>query len=181
MQKIPTIFDRDWDGNRGVVDKLTGEYDFANAVATEKVDGTNVRVTIFEGKCTNLDKRRSPKGKEPFYIQADKDDPGDKWIFKASEILVPADAPDGVWEGEAVGPKIQGNPLNLEEHQIILFSLPRLQETLLRIDNAPTTFSELLFWIPDQPSAVGQNCMIEGVVWHWPDGTMAKIKTKDFK
>ena len=33
MQKIKTIFERDWDGDRTVIDKLIVDFDFANALA----------------------------------------------------------------------------------------------------------------------------------------------------
>jgi hypothetical protein len=47
MEKIPTIFDRNWETNRKVNEKLVVEnFDFGNAIATEKLDGTNVRVTV---------------------------------------------------------------------------------------------------------------------------------------
>ncbi len=42
------------------------------------------------------------------------------------------------------------------------------------------TFNELKEWLPKQNSKYGKG-LIEGIVWHWLDGRMAKIKTKDFK
>ena len=54
MKKIQTIFDRDWDGNRGVVDKYVEGFCPTTikeqAVATEKLDGMNIRLTIRNNK-----------------------------------------------------------------------------------------------------------------------------------
>ena len=94
MQKIPTIFDRDWNGNRGVINKLLINLDDRNTLLTtpsEKLDGTNVRVTIHTGKLVQLEKRRNPSkqqkkdGKtEPWYVKADAADPADKYIWEAA-------------------------------------------------------------------------------------------------
>ena len=63
MKKIKTIFDRDWDGDKTVIDKLSegiSVEDLISAVATEKLDGMNVRATIRNGTCVRLEKRRNP-------------------------------------------------------------------------------------------------------------------------
>ena len=78
MEKIPTIFDRNWDGNRKVNEKLVVlEFDFENAIATEKLDGTNVRITVRNHTVVRVEKRKNPskiqkqKGiKDPWYIDA---------------------------------------------------------------------------------------------------------------
>ena len=47
MEKIRTIFDRNWDSNRKINSKLiVPDFDFENSIATEKLDGMNVRVTV---------------------------------------------------------------------------------------------------------------------------------------
>jgi len=95
MKKIKTIFERDWKGNRAVTPEYISELklgllDSNDAVATEKVDGSNVRVTIRNGVAVRLEKRRNPdklqkhKGiKEPWYKDADEYSPEDKWFFDA--------------------------------------------------------------------------------------------------
>lgn len=87
-----------------------------------------------------------------------------------------SDVPDGEWSGEALGPKIQGNPLNLEEHTVCLFSLGYAPV----IKNAPYDYDELERWLPLYKSAFGKGG-IEGIVWHHPEAGMVKIKAKDFK
>ena len=184
MEKIPTIFERNWEGNRGVLDKYIKSFDFSNAVATEKLDGTNVRVTVRSHMAVRLEKRRNPdkiqkhKGiEEPWYVDASEYDAQDKWIQDALRNTDLSQIPDGEWSGEAIGTNIQGNPLNLDKNIIVFFTLGQAPIH----ENVPTTFNELKEWLPKQKSKYGNNCLIEGIVWHWKNGDMAKIKTKDFK
>jgi len=185
MRKIKTIFERDWEGNRKVVDKYVIENPeiLKYATATEKLDGINVRVTIRNGVTVRLEKRRNPdkiqkqKGiTEPWYKDADEYGPEDKWIFDALKNTDLAQLPDGEWSGEAVGVKIQGNPLNLENNRIVFFTLGQAPV----FENVPIGFNELKEWLPQQKSKYGNNCGIEGIVWHCENDDMFKIKLKDF-
>lgn len=184
MKKIQTIFDRNWEGDKTVIDKpIESPPDLSFARATEKLDGMNVRVTIRSGISVRLEKRRNPdkvqkqKGiSEPWYKDADEYDQGDKWLFDALKNTALAELPDGEWSGEALGPNIQGNPLNLETNRIVFFSLNQAPV----FENVPTTWNALKEWLPAQKSKYGNDCGIEGIVWHCADGSMFKIKTKDF-
>jgi hypothetical protein len=184
MHKTPTIFERDWDGNRGVIDRYAVDPErLRTATATEKLDGTNVRLTVRNRTLVRLEKRRNPsklekaKGiEEPWYVDADEHSPDDRFIWEAARHTDLAEVPDGEWAGEALGPKIQGNPLGLSAHVVVLFSLGQAPE----LEDVPTTFAELRAWLPRQASRYGTG-PIEGVVWHCGDGTMMKIKAKDFK
>jgi hypothetical protein len=194
MEKILTIFDRDWEGNRGVIDEPVksimdegGLICLMEGIASEKFDGTNVRITIRNHTCVRLEKRRNPtkvqkhkKIIDPWYIDADEYGPDDKYLFEAVEGTDLEYIPDGEWSAEAIGPKIQGNPLDRQAHMLIVFSL-KLHRKLIKIDNVPVTFNELREWLPRQRSCMNPDRPIEGIVWHMPDGRMFKIKTKDFK
>ena len=187
MEKIQTIFDRDWEGNRGVVDIYINDdipKILREAIATEKLDGTNVRLTVRNHKLIRLEKRRNPDKRqkaegitEPWYVEAGEYDPQDKFIWEAARSTNLKDIEDGEWSGEAVGKKIQGNPLNLEGHQVCLFSCKKAPE----LKNVPVTFNELKEWLPKQKSSYGSDCGIEGIVWHWGRFKKFKIKLKDFK
>ncbi len=183
MKKIQTIFDRNWDGDKTVNDKRNVNPEVLKfCMATEKLDGMNVRVTIRKGTAVRLEKRRNPdkmqkyKGiTEPWYtdtsISAE-----DKWLNDALANTDLSQLPDGEWSGEALGKNIQGNPLNLENNRIVFFSLNQAPV----FENVPTTWQELKGWLPAQKSKYGNNCGIEGIVWYHPNGEMFKIKTKDF-
>jgi hypothetical protein len=72
--------------------------------------------------------------------------------------------PDGTYE--LVGPKIQGNPEGYERHTLVPHSLAD------QYPDFPRDFEGI--------KAALEHAKIEGVVWHHPDGRMAKIKRKDF-
>ena len=186
MRKIKTIFERDWDRTRLVVDKYIEGFTpnlLDGASATEKLDGTNVRITVRSNIVVRVEKRRNPdkiqkqKGIiEPWYIDADEYDSQDKYIFEGLKNTDFSNISDGEWSGELVGKNIQGNPLNLENNRIVFFSLGQAPV----FDDVPITYNELKEWLPAQKSKYGNDCGIEGIVWHCKNGDMFKIKVKDF-
>ena len=189
MKKIKTIFERNWEGDRTVIDKyipeITSEvlaYD-KTIKATEKLDGMNVRITVRNHTVVRAEKRRNPdkiqkhKGiEEPWYVDAYEAEPGDKYIFDGIKNTDCSQIPDGEWSGELVGKNIQGNPLNLDKNIVVFFSLGQAPV----FDDVPTTYGELKEWLPKQKSKLGNDCGIEGIVWHCGNGEMFKIKIKDF-
>jgi hypothetical protein len=185
MEKIYTIFDRDWEGNRKVVDKVINNLP-EGAVATEKVDGTNVRLTVRNHILVRVEKRVNPspvqkvKGiVDPWYMDADEYSPADKYIYEAVRSTDLTEVEDGEWSGEAIGEKIQGNPLKIISHKVILFSVAKVRETLA-IPDAPTSYKEVKEWLPKQKSKINKEVGIEGVVWWKENEPVGKIKLKDF-
>jgi len=177
MKKTPTIFDRDWSGDRSrVVDKI-------NPVAQWVFDGQGVATRKYDGTCCLvkdglLFKRREIKKgqKEPEgFVIADHDDETgkivgwvpvgegaeDKWHREGFKTSNP---PNGTCE--LLGPSIQGNPERLECHIL----LPH--DTAETYPGAPRSFNALSAWLSEKD--------IEGLVFHHPDGRMAKIKLRDF-
>lgn len=182
MKKIPTIFIREERNGGHITKEYFDTFDFSNAIATEKLDGTNIRVTVRNHAVVRVEKRRNPskleKAKgiiEPWYTDA-SDSSEDKWIMESVKGTDFSAIPDGEWSGEALGPNIQGNTLNLPTNRVVFFTLN--QAPIL--EDAPTTYNELAEWLPKQKSKYGIDCGIEGIVWHCPNGDMMKIKTKDF-
>lgn len=180
MKKIPTIFERDWDGDRSrVIDKPNpaAAWVFAGeGVATRKLDGTSC--LIRDGK---LYKRREIKKGQtapPAFELADYDEetgktvgwmpvtdaPEDKWHRKAFEVPKQLGWPDGTYE--LIGEGAQGNVENVEG----TFLVPHAGA--IQFLDAPRTFDGLRNWLDGKD--------IEGLVWHHPDGRMAKIKLRDF-
>lgn len=182
MKKIKTIFDRDWEGNRKVVDKPLVDYSILqDAIATEKLDGTNVRITLRNHIVVRVEKRRNPdkiqkaKGiEEPWYVDASEYEPQDKWIYDGLKNT-DFDLPDGEWSGELIGTNVQGNPLGLDKNIIVFFSYGQAPVFI----DVPTSYEDLKVWLPSQQSKYGTG-KIEGIVWHCKNGDMFKIKCKDF-
>ncbi|MGH7424758.1 MAG: hypothetical protein ACREJP_01140 [Candidatus Methylomirabilales bacterium] len=176
MRKIPTIFVRDWENNpRYVTREPTKgcEWVFAGeGVASRKYDGTCM---MFDGK--RWWARREVKAGKPtppgfVVLETDEEtgktvgwEPAEqsafaKWLGQAVR--------DGLLPGtfELVGPKINGNPERLERHTLIRHSEAE------RYSDAPRDHEGL--------GAFLANSEIEGLVFHHPDGRMAKIKKRDF-
>lgn len=177
MKKIPTIFERDWEGDRSrVLDQWHPACAWVycgEGRATRKMDGT---CCMIRGGV--LYKRREVQGGgavPPNFEVVDRDPetlkvvgwvpvddrPEDRWHREALTEQTSWD--DGTYE--LVGPKVQGNPEGWPGHQLI-------RHGNIAEDDVPRTFEGLREWL------AGQN--IEGIVWHHPDGRMAKIKLRDF-
>lgn len=89
------------------------------------------------------------------------DGPEDRWHREAFALKT---WPEGTYE--LLGPKIQGNKDRQDVHTFQAHGLAQVYE------NAPREFDALRTWLTEN--------LIEGLVWHHPDGRMAKIKRRDF-
>jgi Family of unknown function (DUF5565) len=80
--------------------------------------------------------------------------------------------PDGTYE--LIGPKVQGDPEGYSAHVLISHG----KETAFEADvpEPPRDYDRLRSWMLYVASAYG----FEGIVWHHPDGRMAKLKRRDF-
>lgn len=179
MKKTPTYFERDWSGDRSrVINKVHAGCEWVAAgegVATRKIDGTCCMV-----RGGALFKRREIRqGDEvpPLFEEADRDDETGKivgWVpvepsnpsdkYHAEAFGDGSGFADGTYE--LVGPKVQGNPEKYASHTLVPHS------SLAMVEQPPRDFEGLREWL------VGRD--IEGVVWHHPDGRMAKLKLRDF-
>ena len=179
MQKIPTIFERDWSGDRSrVIDKPHPDCAWVFAgegLAMRKYDGT--ACMIHNG---DLFKRREVTQGAPLpsgWVLADRDNETgkvvgwvpvgdgaeDQWHREALEV---ASAVPTSGTYELLGPKVQGNPERLPRHVLLL------HKSAQSFGGVPTDFEGLKTWLAERD--------IEGLVWHHPDGRMAKIKLRDF-
>jgi hypothetical protein len=185
MEKIPTIFDRG-DGF-AVVDKPRAgcEWVFAGeGVATEKLDGTNVRITVRSGQVVRVEKRRNPSKAQKlqgivdgWYVDAVDSAPEDKWTFAAVSAADTSSWPDGEHSAEALGPSIQGNALGLTAPTCVPLHLGRLPIYA----DVPRSFEPVRSFLRELESLFSPGHLVEGLVFHHPDGRMAKIKRKDFR
>ena len=183
MDKIPTLFDRGPDFK--VIDKVRAGCEWVfqgEGAATEKLDGTNIRLTTRSGEIVRVEKRRNPnkvqkkKGiVDGWYVDADAYSPEDRWIHEAAGNTDVSDWPDGEHSCEALGPRIQGNPLNLDRHLCVPFDLQIPEYDLGKRD-----YAALKSLLADLESRFSPGAPAEGVVFHHPDGRRAKIKRKDF-
>lgn len=186
MQKIISLFCRNYDGDRLVRDEIVPGAEWVIAgegTATVKFDGTCCMVRDgrlyrrYDAWVSGKKKRQPPAGFEPAQ-EPDPvtghwpgwvpvgDGPEDRWHREAFSYGPLA---DGTYE--LVGPKVQGNPHAFDKHLLL-----RHGETVL--GNAPRSYGEIKDYFEAFPVRAGHR--IEGIVWHHPDGRMVKIKRRDF-
>ena len=190
MRKIPSLFDREAerrpDGSRKVIDVwLPSSLWVANGEgrATRKWDGQAVLVE--KGQAFTRYDAKAGRTPPPDFVPAQPlADPVTghwpgwvpvtkvhKFVLEALEWGKVNLTENGVLEDgtyEAVGPKIGtrhgANPEGLTEHRLVRHGVDPI--------DAPRDFAGLMEFLRDLP--------VEGVVWHHPDGRMAKIKKSDF-
>lgn len=175
MRKIISVWQRNYDTDRLIRDEVVPGAEWVLAgegVATRKFDGTCAMIR--DGQ---LYKRYDAKhGKTPppnFEPAQDYDEvtghmpgwlpvgdgPEDRWLREAMSDTLP----DGTYE--LCGPKVQGNPEAYTAHALVRHGFEVLADF-------PRTFQVMREALSDGK--------IEGVVFHHPDGRMAKVKGKDF-
>lgn len=182
MQKIPTLFVRDPDNMKRVMNAVTPGCEWVLAGegrATVKWDGTAClwkdgrlwkRYELRPGKAAPCafvpEGEPGPTGKQPGWVPVG-DGPEDQWHREAAQCLEATEGWTIAQTYELIGPKVQGNPHGLPSHQLLRHgATPFVGPFVLDFDGIATGLEES----PDS----------EGIVWHHPDGRMAKVKRKDF-
>lgn len=181
MKKIPTLFVRDWQGDRSrVLNEVTPGCEWVLAgegVATRKRDGT--AVLIQNGQLwRRYDAKRGKKPPAGFVPTQDTPDPETGhfpgWLPVPDDtteshfrdaLELARTLPNGTYE--LCGPKVQGNSERFERHVLIQHGEERLLAWFHQLD-----YDSIKTYL----AVVG----IEGIVWHHPDGRMTKIKSRDF-
>jgi len=180
MEKVISLFKRDYEGNRLVYDELVQGAEWVQTgegIATEKLDGTACLIEDRRlSKRYDVKKGRTPPaqfqpaqeadpvtGHWPGWVPVRDSAPEDKWHREAWEHGG-KDLPDGTYE--LVGPKVQGNKYRLTDHRLWRHGANPLEDV-------PRTFQAIKAYLEDHPEH-------EGIVWHHSDGRMVKIKRRDF-
>ncbi len=105
---------------------------------------------------------------EASYVPCDRESPADQWAYDAFDRL--DEQTDGIYE--LVGPKVQGNPHRYPKHMLERV-VPPGPLSLPSVRDSDRSFAGLRQWFETFPQW-------EGIVFHHPDGRMAKIKRRDF-
>lgn len=191
MKKISTMFVRDAKDRSRIVDVVSPGCEWAakgEGVATVKWDGTACLIRggrLFK-RYDAKNGKTPPPGFECCEAEPDQvtghwpgwlpvgDEPESKWHREAmTECSMRGEQPpDGTYE--LIGPKVQGNPYGVG-------SLPSLfngsRHFLIKhgqavLTDVPRSYEDLREYLRHHP--------MEGIVFHHPDGRMAKVKTRDF-
>jgi len=183
VKKIPTLFKRDPDDMRHVLPEVTPGCEWVLAgegKATRKHDGTCV--SWHDGDWWF--RREVKPGKTPpeGWVEVDHDEvtgkrvgweparPSSSFIKMLREGIdytfeFGSEIPEGTYE--LCGPKINGNPEGFPEHRLI-----RHGSYYATNGGHIRDFDGLREYL--------RHFGGEGIVWHHPDGRMAKLKRRDF-
>lgn len=191
MQKIVSLFQRNYDGDHLVRPEVVPGSEWVLAgegTPTRKLDGSccMVRDGKLYKRCEIKKGGRSPAGFEPAADQDPVtgkqqgwlpvgDGAEDKWHRAAWEACEKRGLPDGTYE--LVGPNVQGNPEQLDQHQLVPHGCEALPDCPFPQwfegeCQAEGFFAEVKAYLAAHD--------IEGIVWHHPDGRLVKIKGRDF-
>lgn len=179
MQKIPTVFIRDKQNPKLVTCEVDPDCKWVidgEGIATEKYDGS--ACLILHGQLFRRHRVKEGKALPPGWIHWSLDPnqlSGHGWAIVGDSTADQYHRE--AWgllewlEGqtyELVGPSLQKNPYELPRHELWRHGLHEFHIGW----QAPRTFQWVHDWLRDT--------LIEGIVWHHPDGRMAKIKRRDF-
>lgn len=184
MPKLQSPFIRkEIDGKFIVTPEIDPEYTWVfedeSVTCQEKLDGTNVSIIIEHGKITRVFNRTNE-------INLWSDSPV---ILSVRESYNRGycNFIDGQFFGEAIGEKIQGNPHKLNGHIWLPYKTYFSKHlTYKSWGKYPKDFETISKWFKeDLFSLYGINkgdkqSFVEGVVFHHPDGRMAKLRRDMF-
>jgi hypothetical protein len=188
VKKIPTVLVRDPDDRAHVLDEVNPGCEWVLAgegVATRKYDGTCVMLDD-DGRWWARREVKKGKAVPANYVPEDFDEvtgktqgwepieqsPFVKFWREAVEPMNQFGAVTGrmppVGTYELIGPKINGNPERATSHR-----LERHVTAEIIGDVEPTVegIKAHVRWLGEDG--------VEGIVWHHPDGRMAKLKARD--
>lgn len=183
MKKIPTLFERVYDGHKivNVLPNITKgcEDAFLYGKATIKFDGSCCAIIngefykrydakngkpIPEGAIKCQEEADPITRHLPCWVKCDKENPSDKWFWNAYDNTeeLTADIADGTYE--AVGKHFQGNPYNYENDYLIKHGESEVEVV--------RTFEDVKEFLT--------NNILEGIVFWYNNEPVCKIKRTDF-
>jgi hypothetical protein len=193
MQKIPTVFRRNPDDMKHVLDEVNPGCEWVLA-------GEGVPTRKYDGTCVMLDDRgwwarrevKPGKATPDNYRPVETDEVTGKTVgwepvdqSAYAKAFRDAFENDPRYEGlrggyghgtyELVGPKVNGNPDDYARNTLV----PHADAELLDLSDdgpGPYTADE----VRQMVEHVGREGW-EGIVWHHPDGRMAKLKVRDYQ
>ena len=201
MKKIISLFQRNYETDRLVRNEVVPGAEWVlkgEGIPTVMYDGmacmvnggklykrSNRKVTkkarrrgppFSEGDCRPAPKRweaAEPKldentGHWPGWIEVSQFDPQDRWHLEAWNIST-MKPPDGTYE--LVGPKVRRNPYGISDHHLIWHGCACIDD--LDMTKGASPFDSIRAYLES-------HSMMEGIIWHHPDGRMVKIKRRDF-
>jgi hypothetical protein len=193
MPKLESPFVREMiEGSYIVIDEVQEGYHWVfeddSVMAVEKIDGTNVSLVLEDGEIMEVWNRKnhvSPFSKNKWHHFIIKG------ILNSIAKGYLKEMSSGQYFGELVGPKINGNPYDLEQHLWIPFKeYSRRYLSYHSWGKYPKTFESIsewfkeglfsLFYAKRHDIPYSEAKLAEGIVFTHPDGRMAKLRRDMF-
>ena len=186
MNKIPTVFNRNPETRRFVIDQINPECEWVinnEGIPRRKYDGTCV---MLDGDRKWWARREVKKDKTPpeNFRQLQFDEVTGKAVgyipiedSSFYKFFLEANRISNQWNlgtYELVGPKINGNPENLDRHEVVFHDGIRA----FPVGHIP---SDTAYVYLRRIMNACKNFGWEGLVWTHPDGRRAKLKVRDFE
>lgn len=185
MKKIPTLFVRDFNSRPAhVTPEVTPGCEWVlngEGTSTRKWDGTCMMLAQ-SGDWWARREVKQGKMPPPRFVAVQHDGETGKttgwepvaqtgWAkLHAEAVANSGDVKPGTYE--LLGPKVNGNPDDFATHILLPHGWAPFS-VRLDVETAPRNFDGLRNWLNERPQ-------YEGIVWHHPDGRMAKLKRRDF-
>jgi len=181
MKKISTLFKKDPNDLGRVINEVNPENQWVfdgEGIPTRKYDGSACaiingelykRYDVKKGRkvpdgAIECQKADVISGHHPHWVKCEREDKSNKYHFEAFDKL--RDPEDGTYE--LCGEKVQGNPENIEGHELIKHGAKVLHGLI-----NPITFENVREYL--------EKVDIEGIVFHHKsDRKMCKIRKTDF-
>jgi hypothetical protein len=185
MPKLESPFVRELRGDDYIATPVIAEgYEWVftdpAVLAVEKLHGTNVSVIMSQGNVVGLYNRMNRMG----YSTLDTNvciTGIRNWCDRGHGI-----APEGQHFGELMGPKVQDNFLKLDRPTWFPFDYLKEKASYNSFHKYPKTFENISKWFRDDIFSLmysrynGEKKFPEGIVFHHPDGRMAKLRRDMF-
>lgn len=186
MPKVQSPFVRETINGEYVVTPQIAEgfewvFEDPQVMAVEKLDGTNVSVYMDQGLLVGV--RNRTQVIEHHTLANNKFLQGIRAAYEKGRLPLRS----GQHFGELMGPKIQGNFLKLEEPLWYPFEFLKKNFSYKSFHNYPKTFENISNWFKNDLFSLvhchlhsGAKVKPEGIVFHHPDGRMAKLRVDMF-
>lgn len=182
MPKLYSPFVKD--ENNNVTDQIAEGYEWVfqdeNVLAVEKIDGTNVSIIMQGKQIIGLYNREQQKSFDTLdnnrFIEGVR--------ITAEKKRLPKQ--DGQHFGELMGPKVQTNFLQLQTHEWFPFHYLKSRFFYKSWGRYPKDFKTISNWFKNDLFSLtyvkyyGEKKQPEGIVFHHPDGRMAKLRLDMF-
>lgn len=185
MPKVLSPFVRETINGRYIVTPKITEgmewvFEDPTVMAVEKLDGTNVSIFMENGHLVGVRNRTNVIDHSTLHTNMYME--GLRNCYKKGRIPLH----NGQHFGELMGPKIQGNFLKLDVPLWFPFEYLKKNFSYRSFHEHPKTFENLSSWFKDGLFSLcaskyrGEKVKPEGIVFHHPDGRMAKLRCDMF-